>query len=181
MKIKRVLLIVLLVIAICCISLMFLVYKMSSNNNSRGNHPEVMSGADKTKQALVIYQPSTTDVMDKAAKQIAKGINDSGYTVTVNYPGSYIPSDLSKYSIVVYGTPAYGGKPLQIVEDCVKSVKVYSPNSKTAVFSVGVSDKSTELDTVAKECNAAERTKFKANDKNLATEAYDFGKSLADK
>lgn len=181
MNIKRILLIVLLVIVVLMVSVMFLVYKVSTNNNPKGNHPKTMKGSDTSKQALVIYQPSTTDVMNKAAEQIAKGINDCGYTVTINYPGDHIQSDLSKYNIVVYGTPAYGDQPLKIVEDCIKSVKVYSECSKIAAFSVGISDKYTELDTIAKECNAAQKAKFKCNDKKIETEAYAFGKSLADK
>jgi flavorubredoxin len=74
--------------------------------------PEIMkSTSSNSDKALVIYQPSITSASSDVAHSIAKGLNGLGYEVTLNTPGKHLSSDISSYSIVVFGSPNYGGSP----------------------------------------------------------------------
>ena len=62
-------------------------------------------------KALVVYQPSITSASSDVAHSIAKGLNDADYEVTLNTPGKHLSSDISSYSVIVFGSPNYGGSP----------------------------------------------------------------------
>lgn len=79
-----------------------------------GERPEVLrSASDNPVKALVVYQPSITSASSDVAHAIAKGLNDAGCEVMLNTPGEHLSADLSGYSIVVFGSPNYGGSPGQ--------------------------------------------------------------------
>jgi menaquinone-dependent protoporphyrinogen IX oxidase len=147
-----------------------------------GDNPVVIQGGEK--KALVVYQPARTGITEKAAKQIAKALNDNGYEVTLDYPNGKLSTDVSKYSVLVFGTPVYEGKFSPVLGDYIKSVNDFS-KKKIMLFSTGMTDESTnkELETIEgllKGTAAAQKVKFMTKDKTQNDQlAYDAGTKLA--
>ena len=59
------------------------------------------------KRALLLYQPTRHDTASRYAVQIAEGLNERGYDVTVNFAGESLPYDLNDYELLIFGTGAY--------------------------------------------------------------------------
>lgn len=126
-------------------------------------------------EALVIYQPAWTDITQNAADALAESLQDKGYDVTVNYPGSFLPHDVSEYAVLVFGTPIYNSKGSPLVVDYMESLKGLS-DKKVILFTTG-SDTPIEKDRVydgienhRKGISSMQRIKFsnKTNNKQLA-------------
>lgn len=177
--IKRILLIITGIFAFALIAGFVFMNRLTSNfNHSAGNHQRILQSAAGTgKKAIVIYQPALTDVTAKAAEQVAKGLNDSGFEVTLNNPGSYLSADLSPYQVVVFGSPVYGGKLSPVLLDYMKTARI-QPDQKVILFDTGASDRSEELDGAAsllKGIKDIKTIKFMANAKDADTRAYQLG------
>lgn len=82
-----------------------------------------VSGVTLPKRALVIYQPSRTDMTKTRAMAIAKAINDRGYQVTLNYPGNFLNENLTDYDVLVLGTPVYMEKISPVLDRFIKRIK----------------------------------------------------------
>ena len=116
------------------------------------------------------------------AHQIAKGLNDGGYEVTLNYPGDHLSADVSSYSLLVFGSPVYSGQPSKALTDYMSKIKV-SSSSRIVLYSTGGFKFYMELDTMEKSLKsmtAYKKIKFltgakKEND----TIAFDLGKELS--
>ncbi len=92
-----------------------------------GAKPEVLkSTSDNPDKALVVYQPSITSASSDVAHSIAKGLNDSGYEVTLNTPGKHLSADISDYSVVVFGSPNYGGSPGEPLLNYMKQIEDFT-------------------------------------------------------
>lgn len=88
-----------------------------------GARPEVLkSASNNSEKALVVYQPSITTASSDVAHAIANGLNDDGYEVTLNTPGKHLSVDISRYSLVVFGSPNYGGSPGEPLLDYMKRI-----------------------------------------------------------
>ncbi len=97
--------------------------------------PEVLkSTLDNPERALVVYQPSVTSASSDVAHAIAKGLNDAGYEVALNTPGKHLSADISGYSIVVFGSPNYGGSPGEALLNYMKQVKDFT-DKRVLLFS----------------------------------------------
>lgn len=153
---------------------------VKANNKDYGDNSKILkSDSVNVKKALVVYQPSRGKVTNKIAEQIAKGINDSGYEVTINYPGKHMPKDISQYSVVVFGSPVYIGKTSSTLSDYMKSIKV-SENQKVLVFVTGAKLSNGELDKVETQLGsrkATEKVGFKNGTKD-ESKAYEIGKKI---
>jgi menaquinone-dependent protoporphyrinogen IX oxidase len=154
---------------------------LSSNNKQKGVNEEKMSAqGELVKKALIIYQPG--GISSNIAHQIAKGINDGGYEVTLNYPGEKLRYDISEYSIIVFGTPVYAGQPSKALTDYMSSVKDFS-SSKVMLYSVGMIENKVELDVMEKNLNgkkANEKVKFlTGSKKENDSVAYELGKRMS--
>lgn len=77
-------------------------------------------------RALIIYQPSVTSAASDVAHAIAKGLNDAGCEVTLNAPCKNLSADISGYSIVVFGSPNYGGSPGHALLDYLNQIEDFS-------------------------------------------------------
>jgi flavodoxin len=157
---------------------------LSSANSSKGSHEEVLkSTQDSPKKALVVYQPSLSSFSGDMAHQIAKGLNDNGFEVTLNNPGDYMPSDLSQYDVVVFGSPVYAGKVSKALTDYMAKITAL-PSGKIVLYSTGgMLDNTIELDKMDELLNgtaAYNKIKFDANDKSgSAGLAYSLGVELS--
>lgn len=87
-------------------------------------------------KALVIYQPAWTDITKNAADALGKALQRKGYDVMVNYPGSFLPHNVSGYDVVAFGTPVYNSKGSPLVVDYLKSLNGLS-GKKVILFTTG--------------------------------------------
>ncbi|EKX79494.1 flavodoxin [Clostridium botulinum] len=123
---------------------------VKGNSKDYGENSKVLK-SDKVsnKKALVVYQPSKSKLTEKIAKQIAQGIKDEDYEVTINYPGKHMIEDISQYSIIVFGSPVYVGETSSTLADYMKSIKDFS-NKKILLFVTGAQLENNELDKMEK-------------------------------
>jgi flavorubredoxin len=169
-------------ILVALISVMLIcIWYVKGNDKAYGNHNEILkSVTGNSKKALVVYQPSRGKVTTEIAEKIAKGINDSGYEVTVNYPGDHLPKDISQYSIVVFGSPVYVGQTSSTLAQYMNSVKNLS-KQKILLFVTGGQLNNGEVDKLEEQLvnvKATEKIGFK-NGSNDDNAAYEVGKKIA--
>ncbi len=148
------------------------------NNKPAGTEQETLSASGNSGKALVVYQPSKgTDIAKNMAMQIAKGINSKGYEVTLSYPGKHLSTDISQYSVIVFGSPVYASRTSTVLKDYIKSIPDFT-GKKVVLFTTGSMDDSKQLDEIASLLkNSVNPTKaqFKSNDKENEKKAYDIG------
>lgn len=85
---------------------------------------EVLQAKEGTaRKALIVYQPSLSKASDEVARAIARGLNDSGFEVVLQCPGPEQSPDLAGYSIVVFGSPIYGGQPATTLTDYMQRIE----------------------------------------------------------
>lgn len=87
-------------------------------------------------KALVIYQPAWTDCTKNAADALAESLHRKGYDVTVNYPGDFLPRNVSGYDVLVFGTPVYNSKGSPLVVNYLKNLNGLS-RKKVILFTTG--------------------------------------------
>jgi flavorubredoxin len=180
--VKRVLVITLgAIVAIMTIGFVLMNRLTAVFNNPAGNHTQALQTSQPSSpKALVLYQPSAlSDITKQTAIQIAKGLNETGYEVIVNHPGSDLPKDLSAYAVVVFGSPVYGAKLSPVLLDYMKSVTLTS-SQRVLIFDTGASDTSPELDDAASLMHRENvvKTKLVTTDNSKLQKAYKLGKSL---
>ena len=156
---------------------------ISESNRPRGNHEEVLkSSLPSPKKALVVYQPSSSDMSSRMAHKIASGINSEGYEVILNYPGDHLPTTVSEFDVVVFGSAVYAGQPSKLLVDYISKIRVGS-NCKVALYSTGSVKEELELDNMEKtlkDAKAYRKIKFNVNEKSENDiKAYNFGQELA--
>ncbi len=184
---KKVLLIIGIIFGVLILCAILFVLVVLSTNLSKGNHKEVLQSKKlPLRKAFVVYQPSISDISSRMAHQIAKGLNDGGYEVTLNNPGKHLSVDISTYQLVVFGSAAYYSQPSKALIDYMASIKDYS-SAKVALYSTGiVPNNGDEYNAMKKALNGIkpyEVLKFDANLKKEVNEkkAYEFGKELSQK
>ena len=160
-------------------AMLVFVWFTKGNSKDYGDHSKILkSNSPNSKKALVIYQPSRGGLTQKIGSEIAKGIYSEGYEVTINYPGKHLSTDISKYSIIVYGSPVYIGQTSATLADYMKSVKNYT-NTKIFIFATGGQLNNGELDNMEKQLvngKATEKFGFKKVNEH---DAYEAGKKIA--
>ncbi|MBD5638640.1 flavodoxin [Clostridium botulinum] len=154
---------------------------IKGNSKDYGQNSKVLK-SDKVsnKKALVVYQPSKSKLTKKIAEQIAKGIKDEGYEITINYPGKHMAEDISQYSIIVFGSPVYVGETSSTLADYMKSIKDFS-NKKILLFATGAQLENNELDKMEqnlRKIKATEKVGFKKGIDD-ESKAYEIGKKIA--
>lgn len=115
--------IVITIVAFIVLSQIMRLCFFSYLNSQKGSKVEVLSSSQPSPQkALIIYQPGISDISSRIAHQITKGLNDEGYEVTMNYPGDHLSADVSKYSLLVFGTPVYSEQPSKALIDYISRI-----------------------------------------------------------
>jgi len=164
------------------IFILIMLFIISANDNKNKSNEVILNSKNsESKKAIVIYQPSRTSVVKDLAYQFAKGLNDKGYEVTINYPGDFLDADLSKYSIIVFGTPVYIGTPSKVLIEYINRIKNVS-DKKIISFISGGSKESPEIDIIKTAIGNVEQSKFVkyyTSDKNKnLTDAYNLSISI---
>ncbi len=163
------------------LSVVFCLVILSTNMQKRAHEEVWKSKGPSMGKALVIYQPSLTGISSLVAHQIAKGLSDGGYEVTLNHPGKNVSYDVSDYDIAVFGSGAHWSYSSKALVDYMAGIKDYS-TTKIVLYSTGiVPDNGDEFVAMEKALHGTEPykvQKFDANMKKEANEkkAYDFGK-----
>ena len=119
-----------------CGTFAVMTYIPSRLNSQYQSSPQHYTAPNSVGKALVIYQPAWTDITKNAADALAKSLNNKGYDVTVNYPGSFLPQDVSNYAVLVFGTPIYNSKGSLLVVNYLKELKGLS-GKKVILFTTG--------------------------------------------
>ena len=78
--------------------------------------------ANGGKVALVVYQPGFSSFPRDSSFAFADGLASSGWRVEVTTASSQTLADLSKYALLVFGYPVYGGSPGTAVVNYVNRV-----------------------------------------------------------
>jgi len=155
---------------------------ISSTNWQKGSHEEKLQASGKTLgQALVIYQPSVSNVSSRMAHQMAQGLSDSGYNVTMNYPGDKLSYKMSDFNIVVFGSAVYMGKPSTALTNYLSSLKDYS-SAKIVLYSTGSMLNNQKefkyMESALGGATPCKTIKFDAQKKTNDEAARDFGAGL---
>ena len=137
--------------------------------------PKYYKSSKPIGKALVIYEPAWTSITKNAAEALAESLKYKGYDVTVNYPGSYLSHDVSRYDILVFGTPVYNSNGSSLVVNYIKSLKILS-GKKIILFTTGSTTplaKDSVYDGIKKyisDVNSLQRIKFsnKTDNRHLA-------------
>lgn len=113
-----------------------------------------------SKTALVVYQEGLTAYPKDTSYAFANGLAASGWRVEVTTASSQAPSNLSKYSLLVLGSPTYYG-PGQAVTRYVDRVgDLHGIN--TAIISLGSYTPEQSADTLKQTVQAANGTVVKS-------------------
>ncbi|MHB8065603.1 MAG: flavodoxin family protein [Ruminiclostridium sp.] len=167
------------IVVLLIIGMMAVMFFLNSSNNAyKGEYTNVLKSATpSTKKALVVYQPSRSKEFGKITDQLAKGLNESGYEVTVSYPGKHLSADVKDYSVLAFGSPIYMGKPSTALTDYMKQIKALS-NKRIIVFSIGSIEATPEFEIFKTNLSGGEiykQIKFIAKDESDEKTAYKLG------
>lgn len=172
----------LILLTIFVLGMGFVYWEVSANNvKHSSNLVKVKADNSNGKKALLIYQPGRTSYCKNIADNIAKGITKEGYDVDINYPGTFLSTDLKEYSIVVFGSAVYMGAYSKILGDYIKSIKNFG-HAKIGIYTAGGLEEAPELEEMAKLFKNnpfSEKMKFSNKDKDVEKKAYEFGGKLA--
>ena len=108
---KRIIALVLLAVLITLgILSAYAIYKMNTDVVS---DITVLNPNGTKGTVLVVYHPGISDFQTRVTNAFANGLVSNGYRVEVTTASGQAPTDLSKYSLLVLGSPTYGGSPSQ--------------------------------------------------------------------
>lgn len=182
---KKILITIVIIIAVIILGCV-ITYKWIESAGSREHKSieKVLKGDGSGKKALLVYQPTNTDFAKKIADNLAKGVNEAGYEVTINYPGDFLPKDLSEYNLIVFGSTVYESKYSKVLGEYISSVTNFG-DAKVMVYSTGmVPDVRTELDDLSKliDNGADYLEKFDVNNKETEIKrALEVGQTIDEK
>lgn len=137
-----------------CFAMLFLtiicwfIWCFRANKVHYKNDPIQYTSESAEQKALIIYQKGRSNFSSSVAGQIASGLNKAGYNVTVNHPGDFLPTDLSEYDLVMFGSPVYVSCLSSVLEDYIKSVAHFG-NAEIIYYTTGVLETAEELKPVA--------------------------------
>jgi len=112
-KWKQILLVVILTFIVIVASVLgFILFKINSDYTSE---IQVMN-PEGTQTALIVYHPGFSSFMKDSAEALADGLVESDWRVEITTASSQAPTDLSGYSLLVLGSPVYGGNPSETIK-----------------------------------------------------------------
>ena len=82
---------------------------MTGMINREVNSEIDIKNADGGKTALVVYQPGFSSFPKDSSYAFAEGLASSGWRVEITTASPQTPSNLSKYNLLAFAFPVYGG------------------------------------------------------------------------
>ena len=142
---KKIILSIISVIVLCIVLLIgTMVWVCKANDTNNKDNPICYGDTSNDKKALIIYQNGRSSYNKDVAESIANGLVDKGYYVTSNQPGDYLEKDLSKYDLVLFGSPVYASNISSVLKEYVNSIDNYG-KAKVICYSVGNAPDNDEL------------------------------------
>ncbi|MBP2045727.1 flavodoxin family protein [Methanobacterium aggregans] len=92
-----------------------------------------------TGKALIVYDPGLSGNTKNVASSMANDLKAKGYEVVLAGPKSSDASKLSGYSILMVGSPTYGGKPSGTINSYLEGLNL-PENITVGVYSTGGTD-----------------------------------------
>lgn len=167
-----------IIILMCIAGLVFYLF-VHYNNSEKVFKTETLTAKNfGNKSALIVYQPSKMSSFTKdMAYDIGKGLNEKGYEVTICYPGKKLSQDISKYNLIVFGSPIYIGQTSTVLNDYIKSIKSFG-SKKVVMFATGAQKDASpfkSMEVAAGNANIIDKVQFigKASENN--EKAYKLG------
>lgn len=169
-------------IALIIVAILFFSSLTHSNNTERKYTINVLKAKiSDSPKALVVYQPSKMSSLTKdISYNIAKGLNNKGCQVTITYPGKKVSADISKYDIIVLGSPVYMGNTSSVLNDYIRRVGNFQ-DKKVVLFVTGANDDSVPLNSLDKPIHNTKFTKKLQFKKGDETKAYNLGCKIGEK
>lgn len=169
-------------IALIIVAILLFSYITHSNNTEKKYTINVLkSKISDSPKALVVYQPSKMSSLTKdISDNIAKGLNSKGYQVTITYPGKKVSADISKYDIIVLGSPVYIGSTSSVLSDYIRRIGNFQ-DKKVVLFVTGANDDSVPLNSLGKSIHNSKLTKKLKFKKDDETKAYNLGCEIGEK
>lgn len=123
---------------------------MALMKHAYDDRTEILNSAlAQPQKALVVYQPSLTTASHDVAYSIARGLNDAGYEVTISNPGEHLSTDISKYTVVVFGSPNYGGSVAEPLSEYIKQISEFTGKRVILFSTSGAAVNMPELEKLA--------------------------------
>jgi len=97
---------------------------------------ETLAGPDPVRRALIVYQPGLGSWTRDVARALAQGLNGAGYTVALDRPGKHLPTDLSPFAVIAFGSPVYAGQTSPALRRYMRSISGYGDQA-VILFAVG--------------------------------------------
>lgn len=164
-----------IMIALCVLLLAALILLISYTFKRDKKHlpkEQLMQGSGD-KSAIIICQPSIHNGNMSITNAIAVTLNELGYNVTINRPGTKLDYRLNKFDLIVFGSGVYMGKPSATLVDYIKRNKKFD-HKKVFVFLTGIDLESTvEFEIITRmipKTNQVQTLKLHKNDLDKATD-----------
>jgi hypothetical protein len=96
-----------------------------------------------TGTALVVYHPGRSDFQETVNTAFAEGLAEKGWSIDMTTASSEAPTDLSKYDLLVLGTPTYDWAPSGRIKKYLKGLSDLGGKPTVIIVSAaGSSDQS---------------------------------------
>ncbi len=125
-----------IVIIMACGIITMIVFKNGVDKSRPSNEIITKSENSNGKEALLIYQNCLSEFPQEIATSLATGLNKKGYTVTVNTAGTFLPTDVSKYDVVILGGAVMAGNVGMPLKEYAKSIENFG-DAKIILYSTG--------------------------------------------
>lgn len=180
---KKILLSIVVLIGVLILSAIITILVFKTGLDKARSSEETVFKNEKSngREALVIYQNCRSQFPKEIAESIATGLNNKGLNVTVNTAGNFLPSNLSKYDVVVLGGAVIAGNLGNPLKEYARNIENFG-SSKIVLYSTGGQvDNTIELDNLenllSKKSN--QKIKFAYSDKeNSKIKAIALGEDL---
>ncbi|WP_234123598.1 flavodoxin family protein [Clostridium hydrogenum] len=152
-----------------------------NNKEKKATISILKSKTTDSPKALIVYQPALmSNITKDMSYNIAKGLNSKGYEVTLMYPGKKVSTDISKYEVIVLGSPIYIGQTSSVLTNYIKNINNLQ-NKKVILFVTGANDDSLPLESLGKlikDTKTVNKVQFKKGDE---PKAYNLGCEIGEK
>lgn len=101
---------------------------------------EVINENGATGDAFVAYRPGVSTFQQDMTDAFIEGLVENDWKVKVTTISSQTPTDLSSYDLLVFGSPTYGGKPHDSVEEFFNRVNDLGQTNVAIVVTSGTTD-----------------------------------------
>jgi len=119
-KWKKILLISLIAVILIVASVS--VYVLIKANSDFASEVKVLN-PNGSATALIIYHPSFSSFTEDVIYTLGNGLKENGWRVEITTASDQAPTNLAKYSLLVLGSPVYGGSPSASIKRHIERIE----------------------------------------------------------